>query len=102
MAELKTYCFDIDGTICDGDYTKQPLDYSICKPIQSRIDIVNKLYDAGNEILFDTARNKKWESLTKQQLDEWGVKYHTLRVGSKLHADVFVDDRGVNDNEFFK
>jgi uncharacterized HAD superfamily protein len=102
MAELKTYCFDIDGTICTGDYNKQQLDYTTCKPMKDRIDKVNKLYDAGNEILFDTARNSKWKELTKQQLDNWGVKYHTLRVGSKLHADVFVDDRGINANEFFK
>ena len=44
-----TYVFDIDGTICtkviDGDYSK-------ASPLQDRIDIVNKLYDNGNKIIF--------------------------------------------------
>ena len=47
------YVFDIDGTICtkveDGDYSK-------AKPIKERIKIVNKLYDEGNTIIFQTAR----------------------------------------------
>ena len=33
------YVFDIDGTIC----TKTDGDYSKAKPMQERIDVVNKL-----------------------------------------------------------
>ena len=47
------YVFDIDGTICtkvnDGDYSN-------AKPLVDRIDVVNKLYDKGNTIIFQTAR----------------------------------------------
>ena len=49
---IKTYVFDIDGTICtitDGDY-------ETAKPLQARIDQINKLYDEGHEINFLTAR----------------------------------------------
>ena len=46
----------------------------------------------AEEVLFD---------LTKQQLDDWGVKYHELIMG-KPHADYFIDDKGVKDEDFFK
>ena len=95
------YCFDIDGTICtntNGDYEK-------AKPFIDRIKIVNKLYIEGNKIIMLTARgsttNLDWTELTKQQLKEWGVKYHELIFG-KPEADIFVDDKGISDKIFFK
>jgi len=95
------YCFDIDGTICtntNGDYEK-------AKPFIDRIKIVNKLYIEGNKIIMFTARgsttNLDWTELTKQQLKEWGVKYHELIFG-KPEADMFIDDKGISDKIFFK
>ena len=95
------YCFDIDGTICtntNGDYEK-------AKPFIDRIKIVNKLYIEGNKIIMLTARgsttNLDWTELTKQQLKEWGVKYHELIFG-KPEADIFIDDKGISDKIFFK
>ena len=38
--------------------------------------------------------------LTKEQLDSWGCKYNELILG-KPHADYFIDDKGINSNEFF-
>jgi hypothetical protein len=96
------YCFDLDGTICtntDGDYHN-------AKPFYERIEKINELYINKNTILIDTARGSTtgidWYDTTKNQLEEWGVKYHSLRVGVKLNADIFIDDKGVNDNVFFK
>ena len=39
--------------------------------------------------------------LTKMQLDIWGCKYHELIMG-KPHADLFIDDKGINCDDFFK
>ena len=96
------YCFDLDGTICtntDGNYNK-------AKPFYERIKKINDLYNKQNTILIDTARGYTtgidWDELTKNQLSDWGVKYHSLRVGIKLNADIFIDDKGINDNDFFK
>ena len=95
------YCFDLDNTLCntDGNY------YENSTPIQSRIDVVNKLYDEGNTIIIDTARGcvsgKNWWYFTVEQLKGWGVKFHTLRTGVKFGADVFVDDKAFNDINFF-
>ena len=96
------YCFDLDGTLC----TNTEGEYSKASPYLDRIDIVNSLYDSGNTILIDTARVSttkiNWYELTENQLKEWGIKYHTLRVGVKLNFDILIDDKCINDTLFFK
>lgn len=95
------YCFDIDGTICtqvdDGEYKN-------AKPIKNRIKKINKLYDQGNKIIFLTARGFvtkiNWHELTASQLEKWGVQYHELYL-TKPHADIYIDDKGLKDSEFF-
>jgi hypothetical protein len=61
---------------------------------------VNRLYDEGYTIIVDTARGSTskvdWYDVTHKQLEEWGLKYHQLRVGKKIHADIFVDDKSIN------
>jgi len=96
-----TYCFDLDGTLCtntEGEYNK-------AEPFLDRISVVNNLYDLGNTILIDTARGSTtkidWYELTEKQLKEWGVKYSELRVGVKLNFDILVDDKCINDKNFF-
>ena len=44
---------------------------------------------------------KDWQEFTKAQLDDWGVKYTSVRVG-KEHYDKWIDDKAINDKEFFK
>lgn len=98
---MTTYCFDLDGTLCthtDGVYEK-------ALPYVHRIKKVNELYDNGHTIIIDTARgsatNIDWYLETKRQLEEWGCKFHTLRVGKKPFADIYIDDKGINDKDFF-
>jgi histidinol phosphatase-like enzyme len=103
-----TYVFDIDGTIC---YTTGS-DYENSVPIKERIDRINVLYDAGNTIVFQTARGMgrsdncaafaiaAFKELTEKQLKVWGVKYHDLFLG-KPSGDIYIDDKGENDESFF-
>ncbi len=97
-----TYVFDLDGTLCDtiGD------DYANARPVPHRIAEVNQLWVAGHRIVIDTARGSgsgiDWRELTERQLATWGVQYDLLRVGAKLPADVYVDDRAVSAAGFFK
>ena len=44
--------------------------------------------------------NEHFFSLTQQQLKQWGCKYHMLFLG-KPAGDVYVDDKGINDESFF-
>jgi hypothetical protein len=43
---------------------------------------------------------QKFYSLTKSQLEEWGVKYHELVLG-KPSGDIYIDDKGIKDGDFF-
>ena len=95
------YVFDIDDTICK---TKEG-DYKNSKPIQERIDKVNKIYDEGHTVVFQTARgmgrsnnNVVW---CYKQLNDWGVKYDDLFLG-KPSGDIYIDDKGIKDGEFFR
>ncbi len=104
-----TYVFDIDGTLCtltDGDY-------NTAEPLYDRISIVNKLYDDGHKIVLHTARgmgrsqnsvayaNAAFKTLTEEQVEKWGVKYHELFLG-KPSGDIYVDDKGIRDINFFQ
>ena len=92
---MKTYVFDIDGTIC----TNTNGEYEIAKPFLRKIQEVNFLYDNGNYIKYFTARGsstgKDWFNLTKKQLETWGAKYHELILG-KPEGDFYIDDKGKN------
>ena len=102
------YIFDIDGTIC----TQSNPDYENAKPFLERIARINQLYVEGHTIIFQTARgmgrfnNNQKEAIdlmyefTKKQLDTWDVRYHDLFLG-KPSGDIYIDDKGVNDEDFF-
>lgn len=96
--EMGTLIFDIDGTICT-----QEKDYAQAQPIQEVIDKLNKKYEAGYEIVLFTARGTEtgidWSEITAQQLDKWGVHYHTLMFG-KPAGLVYIDDKGINVNNW--
>lgn len=93
---MKTYCFDIDGTLC----TNTNGDYLAAAPFLSRISHVNSLYNDGNRIILYTARGTttgiNWRSETEAQLLSWGLQYHELILG-KPHYDLFVDDKALSE-----
>jgi len=102
------YVFDLDGTLC----TTTDGDYNVARPFRDRIARVNKLFESGHSITIYTARgmgrNKdnqvaaitQFYDLTLAQLNGWGVKFHDLRLG-KPSGDIYVDDKGMKDAEFF-
>jgi len=106
------YVFDIDGTICTHTSKESP-SYENGMPDVERINKINKLFDSGHQIIFHTARgmgtfkndgkkaHDKYYELTFKQLNDWGVKFHALMMG-KPSGDLYVDDKGINDEEFFE
>ena len=92
---------DIDETIC---ITPSDRDYSKATPIVENIEKINKLYDAGNTIVYWTARGSgsgiDWSEVTGKQLHSWGAKHHDYKVGKPTY-DLFICDKAVNSQDFF-
>ena len=91
---MKIYV-DIDETICFYDNIERQ--YKNAIPNYDNIAKINKLYDEGNEIIYYTARGSctkiEYYHLTKNQLEEWGCKYHRLSVGEKPFYDLLICDK---------
>ena len=96
-----TIYVDIDNTICSTAGT----DYENSAPLTNRIEQINNLFDGANIIVYWTARGsgsgKDWRDLTVRQLKAWGAKYHKLLFGKPVY-DLFIDDKSVNSDSFFK
>jgi hypothetical protein len=98
------YMVDIDQTICKTPYTDGQHRYGLATPFKHRIEKINKLYDQGNTIIYWTARGSgsgiDWTELTTKQLNEWGCKFHEVRLG-KPSYDIWIDDKAIGDGFFF-
>ena len=98
------YIVDIDQTICVTPQIDGKHRYDMSVPIKHRIEEINKLYDQGHTIKYWTARGSgsgiDWTKLTNQQLEDWGCKFHEVKLG-KPSYDVWIDDKAFSDKEFF-
>ena len=95
---------DIDHTICYYSDKNIIPDYNLALPYIERISKINKLYEEGHQIVYWTARGtktgQKWFHVTLKQLNEWGCKFHELRMGKPAY-DLFVDDKNINSENYF-
>ena len=95
----KIYEVDLDGTLCSN--TNGTYEHAV--PFKDRIEKINQLYNNGNIININTARGATtgidWYDLTVRQLQDWGVKYHSLTVGKKPVYDFIIDDKAINPKE---
>lgn len=95
------YYVDIDETICEYNGVRE---YPEASPIEKNINIINKLYDEGHEVVYWTARGTQtgidWTELTAGQLKKWGARYTKL-ILKKPHYDIFICDKAINTEDFF-
>ena len=104
---MSTYVFYLDGTLChtesnaDGD----GMMYYEATAFYDRIEVANNLWKEGHTIIIETARgcgtNINHYEDTFNQLRSWGLKFTSLRTGVKFGGDLFIDDKGVNSEDFF-
>tara|TARA_R110002110_G_scaffold6995_4_gene34755 strand:- start:96 stop:464 length:369 start_codon:yes stop_codon:yes gene_type:complete len=107
----KVIAFDLDDVLCYRDEEDGRVEkYHSCKPYYRMIEIANRCHDQGAYIVIYTARGMtslngnphdiydKLYQITKEQLDDWGVRYHKLVMG-KLHYDLLIDDKAINSND---
>ena len=99
---MKKIYVDIDETICEYKGERK---YELAIPIPHRISAINDLYDEGHEIFYWTARGTvtgiDWRSVTEEQFKRWGVKCRGIIFG-KPAFDIFIDDKVINSEEYFK
>ena len=88
---------DIDETICHNTNDRN---YAKAKPIKENIKKMNSLFDSGHNITYWSARGTgtgiNWYSVTIEQFEKWGVKYHQLSLGKKPIFDLLIDDKALN------
>ena len=100
---MKKIYVDIDETICEYLGERK---YDLAVPILHRINVINELYDLGNEITYWTARGTvtglDWFEVTQQQLLKWGCKYHNLVIGEKPAYDLLICDKAISSDSFFE
>ena len=109
LKDHKIIYVDVDGTICDNPmfrtFDDQPLDYTKATPIPNRIRHINELFDEGHTIVYRTARGCRsgidHTELTKDQLLQWGAKYHRVEVRNKPHFDMYICDKSYNSESWF-
>lgn len=84
---------DIDDTIIQSQKNICAccgrINYTNAEPIQSEIDLLNQLYYNGHIILLHTGRGWDCYELTKQQLQNFGVRHHELIMGKP--PGIYVD-----------
>tara|TARA_R110000824_G_scaffold347711_1_gene534446 strand:- start:1983 stop:2279 length:297 start_codon:yes stop_codon:yes gene_type:complete len=93
---------DVDETVC---LTPEDRDYSKAVPMKKNIKKINELYYNGHTIVYWTARGTvsgiDWEEVTTKQLNEWGAKYHAVKLG-KPHFDLYICDKSINSAVYFE
>lgn len=89
---------DMDGTIC-----AEMRQFSRClaEPKAGAIEVINKLYDAGNTIIIYSARTWMEYEMTVDWLNRYGIKYHQLFMGKPI-GDVWIDDRAITAKDNWK
>jgi hypothetical protein len=86
---------DLDRTLCEQVWP-EPFERAV--PIKENIERINKLYDAGHEILIYTARMIDDRKETIIWLTYHNVKFHHVQF-CKLRADLYVDCDAVRPEE---
>jgi len=98
---MNTYCFDVDNYCCRTEGSDYPND----TPIKEVIEAINMLYEKGHYIKMFTGRGviskRNWEPLTRQQFQQWGLKYNELIMG-KPHFDFIGDDKMITIGELLR
>lgn len=87
----KTFVFDIDDTILFTDLVDGA--YTVKKVNKKLVKIINSLY-LDNFIVIQTGRHWDKYMITKNQLNQAGVRYDTLIMGN-IPADYYVNDKGI-------
>lgn len=97
---MKIFIIDIDGTICENIKNEEGIGrMRNARPLESSIEKINRLHEAGHYICFFTARRTEHERVTKEWLEKHGVKYHQLILNKPRKLPPYVEYHFVDDSK---
>lgn len=114
MTKARSIVFDLDDTICypNHDAKDSQIKYAQARPNQRIIDIMNKLYDDGYEIIIHSARRMLTHNgdlekivddiggITEEWLFNHNVPYDKLIFGKPYSHTFYVDDKAITPDQF--
>lgn len=98
----KLVCVDLDGTLCEAGWWWDKESCLKAKPYTDRINKVNQMVREWVHIIIWTARDMDMIKETTAWLLLNNVNYHWISMQRKPWCDYYIDDRAINDLDFFK
>ncbi|MFQ6056189.1 MAG: hypothetical protein ACE5J3_09450 [Methanosarcinales archaeon] len=89
MRKYKVLAIDLDGVVAENT---RP--YRKAKLIKGAKEAIDKFIKEGWKILLFTSRFQRDEQLTKEWLEEKGIKYDKIIFG-KPYYSIYIDDKAV-------
>lgn len=95
----KTIFSDIDGTLIE-QVRFEDLDANIVNVLPGVAEKMNEWYEAGHHIVLTTARPWSLELITKQQMENAGIRYHQIVMGIGREERILINNnsKGEPDN----
>ena len=91
----KLIAVDLDGVLCEGEFWGD----QECAPILPMIERVWDWYKKGAHIIIYTARQPRYFAETQAWLQKYGVPFHGIAMQVKIGADVYIDDKALNNED---
>ena len=95
----KTIFSDIDGTLIE-QVRFEDLDPNVVNVLPGVREKMNEWYEAGHHIVLTTARPWSLELITKQQMENAGIRYHQIVMGIGREERILINNnsKGEPDN----
>ncbi len=88
---VKTIFSDIDGTLIE-QVRFEELDRNVVNVLPGVLEKFNEWYEAGHHIVLTTARPWELELVTKQQMENAGIRYHQLLMGIGREERILINN----------
>ena len=88
---FKTIFSDIDGTLIE-QVRFEELDPNVVNVLPGVKEKMNEWYEAGHHIVLTTARPWNLELITKQQMENAGIRYHQIVMGIGREERILINN----------
>jgi len=94
----KTIFSDIDGTLIE-QVRFEDLDPNVVNVLPGVKEKMNEWYEAGHHIVLTTARPWHLELITKQQMENAGIRYHQIVMGIGREERILINNNSKGEPE---